>query len=64
MAQVVVNGASYSWHKIEMVNLDGTNRRTIYNMAERPRGLYLDVENGYHIFIYIFFTSVNYWPQM
>ena len=46
MGQVVAGGVSYSWHKIEMINLDGTQRRTIYNLAERPRGLFIDVEKG------------------
>ena len=46
MDQIVAGGVSYSWHKIEMINLDGTQRRTIYNLAERPRGLSIDLNKG------------------
>lgn len=47
MGQVLTGGISFSWHKVEMINLDGTQRRTIYNLAEKPRALNLDLHRGY-----------------
>ncbi len=47
MGLVSTGQAAYAWHKIEMINLDGTERRTVYSTSEKPRGLWLDVDNGY-----------------
>ena len=42
MDMVEISGATYSWHKIEAIGLDGTGRRTVVETAEKPRGLFID----------------------
>ena len=46
MGMVAVEGASFGWHKIEAIGLDGKGRRTIFDKAERPRGLFVDQGQG------------------
>jgi hypothetical protein len=42
MGMVEVSGASYGWHKIEAIGLDGKHRRVIVDDVEKPRGLFVD----------------------
>lgn len=32
----------FSWHKIEAMTLNGTNRHTVYTKSQKPRGLFID----------------------
>ncbi|KAK7497721.1 hypothetical protein BaRGS_00011116, partial [Batillaria attramentaria] len=41
-----LDGAVYSWHRIEMIALHKGQRKTVVTDVERPRGLDLDIENG------------------
>ena len=43
----VINGVAFSWHKIEMISLEGENRMTVNSGVEQPRGLYIDYEHRY-----------------
>ena len=43
---VLISGVAYTWHKIEMVSLDGGPRFTVTASVEQPRGLALDAERG------------------
>lgn len=42
-----LDGAVYSWHRIEMISLLKDQRKTVITSVERPRGLDLDIENGW-----------------
>nr|KAG5707173.1 hypothetical protein BaRGS_017857 [Batillaria attramentaria] len=42
-----LDGAVYSWHRIEMIALHKGQRKTVVTDVERPRGLDLDIENGF-----------------
>ena len=41
----VVDRVAFSWHRIEVVGLDGTKRRSIVTDVELPRGLWVDSVN-------------------
>lgn len=36
---VTLDGAAYTWHRIEVVGLDGQGRAAIVNDVEKPRGI-------------------------
>ena len=40
-----LDGAVFTWHRIEMIGLDGRGRRTIVTDVDKPRSLQLDLEN-------------------
>ncbi|XP_048254821.1 uncharacterized protein LOC124138972 isoform X1 [Haliotis rufescens] len=42
-----LDGVVYSWHRIEVISLDGRNRKTVVTDVESPRGLDLDMRNGF-----------------
>ena len=44
-----VDGATYSWHHIEVVDLDGGNRRrtVVTEGLQLPRGLWADPQTQY-----------------
>lgn len=44
-----LDGVVYSWHRIEVISLDGRNRKTVVTDVESPRGLDLDMRNGWVI---------------
>ena len=43
---VLINEVAYTWHKIEMIPLNGGARYTVTAGVEQPRGLALDLESG------------------
>ena len=43
----VAGGALYSWHRIEVVDVDGSNRKVVISDVEKPRGLFLDLYARY-----------------
>ena len=43
---VTIDGVAYTWHKVELIGLDGWGRRAIVTDADQPRGLWADYENG------------------
>ena len=46
MGHVSLGGVDYTWHKIEMASLsDANNRRTIVEVADKPRALHIDNDN-------------------
>ncbi|CAH1779937.1 unnamed protein product [Owenia fusiformis] len=47
MGTVGVDDVAYSWHKVEMISLDGTNRREIVTDSQNPRDVTVDFEGGY-----------------
>ncbi|KAI8790086.1 LRP4, partial [Biomphalaria glabrata] len=42
-----VDDTVYSWHRLEKISLDKRSRRTLVSAVEQPRGVALDLENGY-----------------
>ena len=38
---VTVDGAAYTWHRIEVIGVDGQDRVVLVNDVEKPRGLYV-----------------------
>ncbi len=43
---MTVAGVMFRWHKIEVAPLSGGAIRTVVTSAEKPRGLYVDSEQG------------------
>ncbi|XP_012940627.1 uncharacterized protein LOC101861747 [Aplysia californica] len=41
-----LDGAVYSWHRLEKIALDGSSRRTVVTDVDRPRGVAIDLDNG------------------
>ena len=39
---VSMDGAAYTWHRIEVIGLDGTGRMAGVNDVEKPRGICID----------------------
>lgn len=46
MGFVVVERVSFSWHKIDMISLDGSTRRTVVSQVDKPRGVAVDMDAG------------------
>ena len=44
-----LDGAVYSWHRVEMISLHKAQRKTVVTDVERPRGLDIDINNGWII---------------
>ncbi|KAK0061867.1 low-density lipoprotein receptor-related protein 4-like isoform X1, partial [Biomphalaria pfeifferi] len=42
-----VDDTVYSWHRLEKISLDKRSRRSLVSAVEQPRGVALDLENGY-----------------
>ena len=42
---VSLDGAVYSWHRIEVVNVDEGYQADVITDVEEPRGLWVDTEN-------------------
>ncbi|XP_013382434.1 low-density lipoprotein receptor-related protein 4-like [Lingula anatina] len=47
MGIVSIDSAAYSWHRIEMVDLDSGQRQTVVNVAQKPRAIWIDQVNRY-----------------
>ena len=41
---VTIDSTIFSWHKIEMIGLDGKNHKAIVTDVEKPRGLFVDTK--------------------
>ena len=41
-----LDGAVYSWHRVEMISLHKAQRKTVVTDVERPRGLDIDINAG------------------
>ncbi len=41
-----LDGAVFTWHRIEFIDLDGNNRRTVITEVQKPRAIVLDPQNG------------------
>ena len=41
---VTIDGTAFTWHKIEMIGLDGSGRRTAINNVEKPRAVFVDTD--------------------
>ena len=46
MGSVTAHAQTHSWHRIELIDLDDGDRKTIVSDVEKPRGLHVDAENG------------------
>ena len=47
MGSVTAHAQTHSWHRIELIDLDDGDRKTIVSDVEKPRGLHVDAENGW-----------------
>ncbi|BFZ13036.1 hypothetical protein BsWGS_16075 [Bradybaena similaris] len=54
-----LDGAVYSWHRLEKISLQRTQRKTVVSAVERPRGIALDLDNGF-----LFYGDWSKQPQI
>lgn len=46
MGEIVIGDITHAWHRIELIGLDGTGRKTIVDDVDKPRGLFIDSDGG------------------
>ena len=49
IGSVTIDGNTYSWHKVESVNIDGSIYKVktlISSIADKPRAVAIDVDNA------------------
>ena len=46
MGHVHVERAVFYWHKIEMISLEGSTRKTVVTLVDKPRAIAVDMEAG------------------